>query len=421
MSDILVVMPPLTADDTVIFAKNAHRPPSEVHEVVYNPAADHPTGSKLHTTFIEVDQVSHTHAVVLSKAAWCWGAEMGANEHGLCVGSTAVWTTLCRPGDHEERLIGQDFVRLALERAKTAREALDVITTMLHAHDQGGPSCEDHNFGQWTYHNSFIMADPGEAWLLETAGKMWAAKKVTSGILTTSSTLTIGTDADLTSENLDANAAATGNWKLEDGPVNFAKAFSSEYPGISLSDSQQSSNRLKCGQTMLLNSSKQGKIELNKMFEIIRDESSSLNFIGELLTVSSQVSVVTSPSSSQPSCHWFTATPNPKMSVFKPFIFCENVSTGNGTVSPAPKEKLRATFQTAVDRRHQLYKSHEKARYLMESGSPAGQQLQTTMEALESQCVREVTEFLRTFKDGDLNEVKDLFSDIAESEIKFYN
>ena len=71
------------------------------------------------------------------------------------------------------------YSRLGLERAKTAREALDVITGLLSAHGQGGNTCEDHNFGQWTYHNSYIIVDPQEAWLLDTAGKLWAAKKVT--------------------------------------------------------------------------------------------------------------------------------------------------------------------------------------------------------------------------------------------------
>ncbi|KAH3715408.1 hypothetical protein DPMN_058117 [Dreissena polymorpha] len=36
---------------------------------------------------------------------------MGANERGVCVGCTAVWTKFCHPGDHEEKLIGCDFVR----------------------------------------------------------------------------------------------------------------------------------------------------------------------------------------------------------------------------------------------------------------------------------------------------------------------
>lgn len=419
MSDILVVLPPLTTDDCVIFAKNSDRPPTEVQEVVYYPPADHEAGSKVHCTFIEIEQASHTYGIVLSKPAWCWGAEMGANEHDVCIGNTAVWTKLCHPGDHEEKLIGCDFVRLGLERAKTAREGVDVITTLLSEHGQGGLCSEDHNFGQWTYHNSFVIADAHEAWLLETAGKFWAAKKVTSGFLATTNVLTIETDADLKSDNLSAQAQSCCVWKSEDGPVNFSKAFSAEYPGISLSEKQMPDNRLQFVKRCLESASNEGKTDINKILRILRDEEASINFVGELLTVGSQVSVISS-TTGRPSCHWFTATPNTAYSVYKPFIFCDNVSVGNWTVSPA-SGGARSTFQSSIDRRHLLYKAHEKGRELMESRSPVGQKLLATMQNLEQQCVREVMEFLRTFKESDLNEIKDLFSDIAESEAKFYN
>ena len=80
----------------------------------------------LQCTFVEVDQTPHTHGVVLSKAAWSWGAEMGANDQGLAGGNAAVWTVFCHPGDHEERLLGTDFVRsvLALPRLVSSYLAL---------------------------------------------------------------------------------------------------------------------------------------------------------------------------------------------------------------------------------------------------------------------------------------------------------
>lgn len=77
-----------------------------------------------------------------------------------------------------------------MERAKTAKEAVGVITALLTEHGQGGLCSEDHNFGQWTYHNSFVVADAKEAWLLETAGKFWAAKKVSSELLCETITVT---------------------------------------------------------------------------------------------------------------------------------------------------------------------------------------------------------------------------------------
>ncbi|KAK3587955.1 hypothetical protein CHS0354_014471 [Potamilus streckersoni] len=420
MSDIFVVLPPLTANNCVLFAKNSDRPPSEVQEVVYFPAEDHETGSKVQCTFIEIDQVSHTNAVVLSKPAWSWGAEMGANDQGVCIGNTAVWTKLCHPGDHEEKLIGGDFVRLGLERANTASEAVSVITGLLERHGQGGLCCEDWSFGQWTYHNAYVIADKQEAWLLETAGKYWVARKFTSGIINTSSMLTIESNADAMSSNITEHAHTAGLWKPEDGEFNFAKVFSSEYLGISLSEAQNPSSRLKRGRQLLEKICKNGHVAAEHLFRVLRDSETSINFNGELLTVGSQVSTLSSPNSNIPHCHWFTATPDPDSSVFKPFIFCPGVQIGPWTVSPSYGERPRNSFQTSHDRRHALYKAHEKGRQLMDSGTTVGQKLKSTMKHIEDHCVREVTEFLQNFNESDICEVHDLFNDVCESETKFY-
>ena len=59
----------------------------------------------------------HTHGVVLSKPAWMWGAEMGANEHGVCIGNEAVWTKVNSANDAEEKLLGMDLVRYRTVKA----------------------------------------------------------------------------------------------------------------------------------------------------------------------------------------------------------------------------------------------------------------------------------------------------------------
>jgi secernin len=59
--------------------------------------------------------------VLLAKPFWIWGAEMGANEHGIAIGNEAVFTKI--PYDKQPGLIGMDSLRLALERAHTARRA----------------------------------------------------------------------------------------------------------------------------------------------------------------------------------------------------------------------------------------------------------------------------------------------------------
>ena len=74
----------------------------------------------LQCTYIEIDQVARTHAVILSKPAWMWGAEIGANEHNVAIGNEAVWTKLGGPGDKEEKLLGMDLLRYMVNPLRIA-------------------------------------------------------------------------------------------------------------------------------------------------------------------------------------------------------------------------------------------------------------------------------------------------------------
>lgn len=185
MCDTITVVTP----EAVWLAKNSDREPGEAQLVEHVPRARHAAGARLRTTYVELDQVGETHEVVLSRPAWMWGAEMGANEHGLAIGNEAVFT---RVPVAKTGLLGMDLLRLALERCKSADEALELITWMIARHGQGG-AAGFRNKG-FRYHNAFVIADPAGAWLLETAGPYWAAERVT-GARTTSNVLTIGEGA----------------------------------------------------------------------------------------------------------------------------------------------------------------------------------------------------------------------------------
>ena len=50
-----------------------------------------------------------------------------------------------------------------------------------------------HRHRSFRYHSSFIVADGEAAWVFETAGRYWAAKRV-RGAATISNALTIGGD-----------------------------------------------------------------------------------------------------------------------------------------------------------------------------------------------------------------------------------
>ena len=69
---------------------------------------------------------------------------------------------------------------MGLERSTSSREAVDVITSLLAKHGQGGPCSEEPGSTDLCYHNSYLIADSNEAWVLETTAKHWAAEKITS-------------------------------------------------------------------------------------------------------------------------------------------------------------------------------------------------------------------------------------------------
>ncbi|XP_037704549.1 secernin-3 isoform X2 [Choloepus didactylus] len=351
--DTFVALPPATVENRIIFGKNSDRLCDEVQEVVYFPAAAHNLGEHLKCTYIEIDQVAETYAVVLSRPAWLWGAEMGANEHGVCIGNEAVWgrEAVC----DEEALLGMDLVRLGLERANTAENALNVIVDLLEKYGQGG-NCSEGSM-VFSYHNSFLIADRNEAWILETAGKYWAAEKVQEGVRNISNQLSVTTKIDREHPAMRNHAKQKGWW---DGEKEFD--FAAAYSYLDTARMMTSSGRY-CEGYKLLNKHK-GNITFETMMEILRDKPSGINMEGEFLTTASMVSILPQDSS-LPCIHFFTGTPDPERSVFKPFIFVPSISQLLDTISPTfePEDpvKTKPHFQIKPDRRHPLYQKHQQA------------------------------------------------------------
>lgn len=143
-------------------------------ELYFQPAQDYPAGStrKIYewdtgTYLGEIPQPAHTYSVIGNM-----------NEFQLAIGETTFGG---RAELHHQPGAIMDYgslIYVALQRAKTAREAIQVMTDLVA------------EFGYYSEGESFSIADPNEAWILELIGKgegekgaVWVAVRIPDGYI----------------------------------------------------------------------------------------------------------------------------------------------------------------------------------------------------------------------------------------------
>ncbi len=309
MCDILVATPKATKMGKMIFAKNSDRDPNEAQIVEYIPPKKHEE-NEVKMTYVNFPQADRSYGIFISRPWWIWGAEMGVNEFGLAIGNTAVFTNQKR---EERGILGMDMIRLALERKKSAKDALQFIIDIIENYGQGGSGSYEHKF---LYHNSFILADPKDAYVLETAGKHWVAKKIDS-FYSISNAVTIEDDWDMASDSVISLSKSSN--------FSFSKRFSDKFY------TYFAHGRERREFTYKLLAEREGKIDVEYMMDILRSHQKADydplygsirdvcmhygGFARPSQTASSQISLLGED------IHLFTGESAPCLSIFKPFFF----------------------------------------------------------------------------------------------------
>lgn len=218
-----------------------------------------------------------------------------------------------------------DLLRLALERYKNAEEALRLMVSLLEGYGQGGNAGYLHKM---FYHNSFLIVDPLDAWVLETAGRHWAAIKV-KDVRSISNMISIGDHWDMASDDLVHYAVERG-WCKSHADFDFSRCYSDFiYTRFSYAYSRH------CRTSDLLHA-RQGNFNLHDVTNLLRDHGPEA---GEKFSpagcitgatvcthagwgpvrISQSVGSMVSHLAPDLQTHFLTVTSAPCTSIFKPF------------------------------------------------------------------------------------------------------
>ncbi|MBU0755712.1 MAG: serine hydrolase, partial [Planctomycetes bacterium] len=313
--DTWVALPDATESGYTILGKNSDRVDFDCQPLFLYPRKQWPGDAVVDLGRVKIPQVGETYATLGSSPYWCWGYEEGINEYGVAIGNEGIRTKVFleeleshrRHGDPAPGPTGMDLIRLGLERGKTAYEALQVICALLDEYGQFGSGLPSLPAVIGGYHNSFIIADPREAWILETAGKHWVARRIDRGTASISNTISITTDWDLLSSDLESHARERGWWEGDPSAVfDFTKAYLDQSP-TGAEQCKMSLPRAACSAGLL--AQKQGLIDLRWMMGIGRDRSSTPT-IDRDNTASSCVALLPKSSQSLPVFWWCPGMPS---------------------------------------------------------------------------------------------------------------
>jgi secernin len=217
-SDTMVALGRATVDGSTILGQNCNSQLDRPMRLSSTPASRHSVGEHVRTQFLELPQPRQTHRVFGVQPYDDWGYVHGLNERQVAVACVPLCDSLMHA---EPALQGTDLVRLLLERCATALQAVDWLAELLAQYSQAiGPNFLENLARE----NIFLVADPAEAYVVETAGPFWVYQEIKE-VRAVSDLRIIRQDWDRIAHGLADHAYSRGWWPQDGTKLDFAGAL----------------------------------------------------------------------------------------------------------------------------------------------------------------------------------------------------
>lgn len=257
-SDAIVSRGQATVDGHSLFGQNLHGQTTSSVSLCLTHGRDFVLGELAGTPRVKVPQVRHTYTVLGVRPGDSWGYRVGLNSEQVAAGCVSL---LARRRDHKQPgLTGPELVRLILERSHCARQAVDILTDLMNRHGQGGHVGGSGEAGR---DHAFLVTDPGDAYLVETAGSHWAVQEIRE-VRAVASLRTIRQDWDRIAHAFVEEAIESGSWPEDGSKLDFAGALG-EGPA------HNPSAMRRWARGMLLLQEQNGHIDLGATRRVLRD------------------------------------------------------------------------------------------------------------------------------------------------------
>ena len=251
-SDMIVALKEASANRTTFFGVNHHASANLRHHLQFVSGQFHDPGESAHVSKFALPQARQTFSVFGLQTAGQWGFDYGVNEHRVAIGVTD-WQS--RLNSKSEVLHGPDFVRLALERSHGAFHAVEILADLLEHCMQGDSTgCNDQ---------IYLVADPKEAFVLETSGRYWALLECGHTRVVTDTAM-IHQDWHRLAPGLATHVIEKGWWQDDGSKIDFVRCLGER--------SEQSVNAQKrWGRASLALAQQQGAIDLHFLRRMLGD------------------------------------------------------------------------------------------------------------------------------------------------------